>query len=310
MRTVSAKSPRMFELFDRDARLEHLASNFTFTEGPIWNHQGGYLLFSDLPDNIMRKWEPETGISEVRKPNNKGNGMTYDADDRLLICEHATSSVVRKELDGSFTTVASHYRGRELNSPNDIVVASDGAIYFTDPTYGRMPVFGVEREVELSLRGVYRIDPTDGSLQLLAGDFSQPNGICFSPDESLLYVNDTEEAHIRVFEVQDDGTVANGRLFKEGISTDDPSSGRPDGMKCDHRGNVYVTGPRGIWVLSPEAEHLGTIQIPENASNLNWGGSDWETLYITATTSLYRIRTRTAGRAEPYMRVPPRRGQP
>lgn len=301
MNGQAARSPLFFELVEEDSELEQLATGFTFTEGPVWNPSGGYLLFSDMPDDVMRRWNPENGITEVRKPNNKGNGMTYDREGRLLVCEHATSSVVRREADGNFITLASHYEGRELNSPNDIVVASDGSIYFTDPTYGRMPVFGVERETELDFRGLYRIDP-GGHLQLLAADFAQPNGLCFSPDEALLYVNDTQEAHIRVFDVQPDGSISNGRLFREGIGTDDPADGRPDGMKCDREGNLYVTGPGGIWVLAPDSEHLGTIEVPEKAANLHWGGTDWRTLFITATTSLYRIGMRAAGRLEPFMR--------
>lgn len=301
MNGQAARSPLFFELVDEDAELERLATGFTFTEGPVWNPSGGYLLFSDMPDDVMRRWDPEGGITEVRRPNNKGNGMTYDREGRLLVCEHATSSVVRQEANGSFTTLASHYEGKELNSPNDVVVASDGSIYFTDPTYGRMPVFGVERETELDFRGLYRVTP-DGQLQLLAADFAQPNGLCFSPDEALLYVNDTQQAHIRVFDVQPDGSIANGRLFREGIGTDDPADGRPDGMKCDREGNLYVTGPGGIWVLAPDGEHLGTIEVPEKAANLHWGGTDWQTLFITASTSLYRIRMRAAGRLEPFMR--------
>ncbi len=299
---VVANSAAIYELIDRDAEMERLAGGFTFTEGPIWNAKGGYLLFSDMPGDVRRRWDERGGVTEVARPSNKGNGMTYDARGRLIVCEHSTSSVVRQRPDGSFETIASHYKGRELNSPNDVVVRSDGSIYFTDPTYGRMPGFGVEREQELDFQGVYRIPPGDGDLQLLVDDFEQPNGLCFSPDESLLYINDTPRAHIRVFDVRPDGTLENGRLFFENIGRGIIEEGVPDGMKCDERGNVYVTGPGGIWVISPEGEHLGVIETPENASNLNWGDPDWKTLYITCSTSLCRVRMKVAGARAPYMR--------
>jgi len=182
-----------------------------------------------------------------------------------------------------------------------VIVANDGSIYFSDPWYGRMPVFGVERDRELGFQGVYRIGPGGGDPQLLVDDFEQPNGLCFSPDESLLYINDTPRAHIRVFDTQPDGTIANGRMFFENIGRGVIEEGIPDGMKCDERGNIYVTGPGGIWVISPEAEHLGVIEVPENTGNLNWGGDDWTELYIPSTTSVYRVRMKVAGNRLNYM---------
>jgi gluconolactonase len=299
---VIANSSALYELIDEGAEVERLATGFDFTEGPIWNAEGNYLLFSDMVGDVRRRWDERDGITEVARPSNKGNGMTYDAEDRLIVCEHATSQVVRQRPDGSFETIASHYRGKELNSPNDVVVKSDGSVYFTDPTFGRLPDFGVEREQELDLQGVYRLPAGDGDLQLLVDDFEQPNGLCFSPDESLLYVNDTPRAHIRVFDVRPDGTLANGRLFFENIGRGVIEEGVPDGMKCDERGNVYVTGPDGIWVISPEAEYLGVIEAPENVHNLNWGDPDWRTLYLTCITSLYRVQMKVAGARVPYMR--------
>src|SRR6266513_6243199 len=207
---VQVKAPAFLELVDEDAELERLGTGFTFTEGPIWNPDG-FLLFSDMPGDVRRRWDPDSGVTEVANPSNKGNGMTLDNDGRLIVCEHVTSSVVRMDPDGrggGREVLASHYEGRELNSPNDVVVKSDGAIYFTDPTYGRMPGFGLEREQELDFQGVYRIQPGNGEPQLLVDDFDQPNGLCFSPDESLLYVNDTTRAHIRVF---DHGATARRR---------------------------------------------------------------------------------------------------
>jgi gluconolactonase len=301
---VDVKSEKLYELVDADAEVEKLATGFTFTEGPIWNREGRFLLFSDMPADIRRRWSAADGVVEVANPSNKGNGMTYDADGRLLVCEHTTSSLVRMDPDGSGSgrdVVATHYDGKELNSPNDVIVADDGAIYFSDPWYGRMPVFGVERERELGFQGVYRIPPGGGDLQLLVDDFEQPNGLCFSPDESLLYINDTPRAHIRVFDRRDDGRIANGRMFFENIGSGVIEEGIPDGMKCDERGNVYVTGPGGVWVISPEAEHLGVIEVPENVGNLNWGGNNWNQLYVPSSTSLYRIQMKVAGNPLSYM---------
>ena len=299
--TIEAISQALNELVSGDAEVEKLATGFTFTEGPIWNKAGQYLDFSDMPADTRRRWSAEDGVTELRRPSNKCNGMTYDADGNLYVCEHATSTLVREAPDGTRTTIASHYDGRELNSPNDVVVKSDGAAYFSDPTYGRMPVFGVEREQDLGFQGVFRVPPGGGDLVLLADDFEQPNGLCFSCDESLLYVNDSPRAHIRVFDVNEDGTLSNGRLFFENIGTGELEGGIPDGMKLDERGNIYVTGPRGIWVISPQAEHLGIIGMPEHAGNMNWGGPQWKDLYCCCSTSIYRVRMNVAGNKLGYM---------
>src|SRR3954454_22043490 len=193
---VKGLTDTFYELVDEGAEVETLGSGFTFTEGPIWHPRDGYLLFSDMPGDVRRRWDARGGVREVMRPSNKCNGMTYDADLNLIVCEHATSSVVRERPDGTRETLATHYRGVALNSPNDVIVARDGSILFSDPTYGRMPGFGVERPQELNFQGVYRIPPGGGELQLVADDFGQPNGLCFAPDETLLYVNDTERAHI------------------------------------------------------------------------------------------------------------------
>src|SRR3954462_10033179 len=206
--------PAFLELVDEDAEVERLGTGFTFTEGPIWNPAGGFLLFSDMPGDTRRRWDASSGVTEVAKPSNKGNGMTLDNEGRLVVCEHVTSWVVRMDPDGAGggrEVLASHYEGKELNSPNDVVVKSDGAIYFTDPTYGRMPGFGIEREQELPFQGVYRIAPGGGDPELLVDDFGQPNGLCFSTDESRLYINDTEKTNIRVFDVNADGSLSNDR---------------------------------------------------------------------------------------------------
>ena len=300
---VIAESEQLHELVDANAEVERIGAGFTFTEGPIWNPSGRFLLFSDMPGDTRRRWDEQGGVREVAKPSNKGNGMTLDADGRLLVCEHSTSSVVRIDPVGTGSgreVLATHYEGRELNSPNDIIVHSSGAIYFSDPTYGRMPGFGVERQQDLDFQGVYRLQPGGGELTLLADDFVQPNGLCFSPDESLLYVNDSDRAHIRVFDVAGDGTISNGRVFAAGIETAD-GSGDVDGMKCDERGDIWVTGPGGLWVFAPSGEHLGVIEIPEIVGNIHWGGPDWSWLFVAASTSVYRMKTTTSGRREPFM---------
>jgi len=300
---VKALSDAMYELVDRDAELERLGTGFTFTEGPIWHPEGKYLLFSDMPGDVRRRWDAEGGVTEVMKPSNKCNGMTYDADLNLIVCEHSTSTVVRESPDGKRETIASHWQGVELNSPNDVIVARDGSILFSDPTYGRMPGFGVERERELGWQGVFRVGPDGGDPVLVVDrdEYEQPNGLCFSPDESLLYINDTPRAWIKVYDVGPDNTLQNGRMFFEGIGSGVIEEGIPDGMKCDEQGNIWVTGPGGIWVISADGEHLGTVQVPENTGNLTWGGADWRTLFIPSSTSLYAVKTNVGPRREPYM---------
>jgi len=303
--TLKVNTPSMLKLVDEEAELERLGTGFTFTEGPIWN-PAGYLLFSDMPGDVRRRWDERDGVRELANPSNKGNGMTLDADGQLLVCEHVTSSVVRIDPDGSGSgreVLATHYQGKELNSPNDVIVGDDGAIYFTDPTFGRMPGFGIEREQELDFQGVYRIAPEGGEPQLLVDDFVQPNGLCFSPDNSLLYVNDTTRAHIRGFEVQPDGSLRNGRVLADGVGSGDLERGDlADGMKLDEHGNIWVTGTGGVMVFAPDGQHLGTVEVPENVGNINWGGPDWNWLFIPASTSLYRLKCKVSGNRLSYMR--------
>jgi gluconolactonase len=299
--TVSVLSEKLRELVDENADVEQIATGCTFTEGPIWMADGS-LHFSDMPGDKRRRWHPDEGVTVLRDPSNKCNGMTLDNDGNLIVCEHVTSSVVRESPGGKRETLATHWGDKELNSPNDVIVARDGSIIFTDPTYGRMPGFGLEREQDLDFQGVYRIPAGGGDLQLLVDDFAQPNGLCFSTDESLLYINDTDRAHIRVFDVGADHQLSNGRVFAENIGTADLAKGDlVDGMKLDERGNVYVTGPEGVLVFSPDGEHLGTIKIPEPVGNLNWGDDDWKSLYIPASTSVYRVRMNVAGNRLGYM---------
>ncbi|MDP6707445.1 MAG: SMP-30/gluconolactonase/LRE family protein [Alphaproteobacteria bacterium] len=275
-----------------DVEFETLGSDFAFTEGPVWHPMEKHLIFSDMPGDHMRRWSPADGITTFRKPSNKANGNAYEAQGRIVTCEHATSRVSRTGLDGEIEVLATHHGDKELNSPNDIIVARSGAIYFSDPTYGRMPVFGVEREQELDFQGVFRIDGDDGSLQLLVDDFLQPNGLCFSADESRLFVNDTDRGHVRVFDHGADGTLSNGRVWAETVGEGD---GAPDGMKIDTAENLYCTGPGGIHVFAPDATCLGVILTPERTANFAWGGDDMRDFFITASTSLYRIRVQVPG---------------
>jgi gluconolactonase len=297
---IAVNSEKLRQLVDEGAEVEQVATGFTFTEGPIWMSDGS-LHFSDMPGDKRRRWHPTEGVEVLRDPSRKCNGMTRDNDGNLIVCEHVTSSVVREHPDGRRDTLAFHWGSSYLNSPNDVIVASDGSILFSDPTYGRMPVFGIERAQELDYQGVYRI-ATDGALSLLVDDFGQPNGLCFSPDESLLYVNDTVHAHIRVFDVGAGHGLSNGRVFAENIGDGDLAKGVVDGMKADEHGNVYVTGPKGVWVFSPDGDHLGVIGVPENVGNVNWGDDDWRTLYIAASSSIYRVRMNVSGNRLGYMR--------
>ena len=301
-----AVDPRFASLMDPAATVRQLGSGFTFTEGPIWHPLERHLLFSYMPGDVRRKWTPDGRVSEVMRPSNKGNGMTYDADLNLLVCEHSTSSVVRFTPDGRREVMASHFEGKELNSPNDICVADDGAIYFTDPTYGRMPGFGVERPLQMGFQGVYMLPPghRPGNEAVLVSDrymFNQPNGLCFSPCGRFLWVNDTVQANIRLFDVGRDGRLSNARIFASGIK-DALKPGVPDGMKADREGNVYVTAPGGVWVYSFEGLLLGKIEVPEMVANLHWGGDNWDTLFMCATTGLYSVQMKARGRQEPFMK--------
>lgn len=289
--SLDVRSPKLLDLIDADAELEQLGTGCEFTEGPVWHAEGKFLLFSDIPANQMKKWTAEEGITNFRVPSGKSNGLTYDKQGRLVTCEHANRRVSRTEADGTVVTIASHYEGKRLNSPNDVIVKSDGSIYFSDPPYGLTADYGIEGEQDLGFQGVYRLSPDGQTLTLLVDDFDRPNGLCFSRDESILYIDDTERMHVRAFDVQPDGTITNGRVFAE----EEGEGSAPDGMKIDVHGNVYLTGPGGIWIFDPSGEHLGVLQTPERAANLGWGGDDWSTLFITASTSLYSIQCKVSG---------------
>lgn len=267
------------------AKLEKLAGGFRFIEGPVWM-PSGTLVFSDIPADTMYEWKGSGQPEVFRTPSNNANGNTLDRRNRLITCEHGSRKVTRTDAGGTIAVIAERYEGRRLNSPNDVVVRSNGNIYFTDPPYGV-----TKEEAEIGFNGVYRLAP-DGSLTALVTDFNRPNGLAFSPDEALLYIDDTAERHIRVFDVQADGSLANGRVFAE-VTGEKP--GVPDGMRVNSRGNVYCTGSGGVQIFAPSGTRLGTIEVPEVAANCAWGDADNRTLYITASTGLYRIRLKIAG---------------
>ncbi|HWA39653.1 MAG TPA: SMP-30/gluconolactonase/LRE family protein [Burkholderiales bacterium] len=293
--SVEVRDPRFRAVVGSEVAFEKLATGFLFTEGPLWHAREHYLLFSDMPGDHLRKWSAKGGVSTFRKPCHQSNGLAWDARGRLLACEHSSSRLTRTEADGSITVLASHHDGKELNSPNDLAVRADGSIYFSDPTYGRNEYYGRPRPVELGFRGVYRVEPESKRLTLLADDFAQPNGLCFSADEKRLFVNDTDRQHIRVFDVKPDGTLSGSRVWAQ---TTGEGAGAPDGMKLDVQGNLYCCGPGGIHVFAPDATCLGVIRVPEYTANFCWGDADFRSLYITASTSLYRIRTEVAGRPQ------------
>lgn len=264
---------------------ERMATGFQFTEGPVWL-PGGYLLFSDIPANRIYKWTPGEGAIIWREPSGNSNGLTLDRAGRLVACEHGNRRVSCTEADGRIIALADRYQGKRLNSPNDVVVKSDGVVYFTDPPYG------IDlKDREQPCNGVYRILP-DGTIELLADDFDRPNGLAFSPDESVLYIDDSPRRHVRAFDVRPDGTLTNSRVIAD---MDHPQPGSPDGMKIDVEGHLYVTGATGVWVFEPNGELLGVIVTPERPANCAWGDADRQTLYITAQTSLYRVRAKVRG---------------
>ena len=279
------KAPRLKEIVP-DPSVEKVLSGFQFTEGPLWVKDK--LLFSDIPASTIYRWTPGAGRAEVyRRPSGRSNGLTLDGRGRLIACEH-DRRLTRTELDGTVKVLAESYEGKRLNSPNDVVVARSGAIYFTDPPYG---LNDRQEGKELPYQGVFRLGVL-GGLTLLDDTFERPNGLAFNPDESKLYIDDTAKRHIRVFDLRKDGSTCNGRVFAE---LKGPKPGNPDGMKVDIHGNVYCTGSGGVWVISPSGEPLGVVETPEVSSNVAWGDADFKTLYITAQTSVYKVRTTTGG---------------
>ncbi|MSU20874.1 MAG: SMP-30/gluconolactonase/LRE family protein [Pedosphaera sp.] len=313
--SVEIRDERFMAVVGAEVQFEQIAFGFLFTEGPLWHPREHYLLFSDIPGSRIHRWSSKEGVSTFLEISNMSNGLAWDRVGNLLICEHATSRVTRWHpvsprtrgqegqdkgrsesmitpmLDRAPQPIATHFKGKQLNSPNDIVCALNGEICFTDPPYGRVEFYGVKREQELSFQGVYLSrDPKEPTL--LVDDFDRPNGLCFSLDHRRLFINDTARQHIRVFDVNSIGALSGGKVWAE---TKGEGPGAPDGMKIDSMGNVYCCGPGGIHVFDSNATCLGVIRVPEYTANFAWGDADFRSLYITASTSVYRIRVKIPG---------------
>ena len=283
---LKAESPKFWELLDRDASLTRVAGGFGFTEGPVWDERG-FLYVSDEEQNKIFKVYGD-GRKEELISLGDPDGNTLDANGHLIDCASVLRAIISITPDGKYTVLADKFEGKRFNSPNDVIVGPDGALYFTDPA---LDLPKGEKQ-EIPFQGVYRLDK-NGAVRLIVNELTQPNGLAFSPDGKLFYVDDTKQRNIRVYDVNPDGSLANGRIF--GAEPGAKGEGVPDGMRVDQTGNLYITGPKGIWVWDSEGHHLGTIEMPEQPANLNWGDSDYATLYITATTSVYKLRTKARG---------------
>ena len=279
-------SPKFLEVIGHDAKLEMVATGFGFTEGPMWD-PAGFLYVSDETTNKIFRVYPNSKREEVISLGDP-DGNTFDRQHRLIDCASVLRAIIEVTRDGKYRVLADHYDGKRFNSPNDVVVGPDGALYFTDPT---LDLVAGEKQ-EIPFQGVYRLEG-NGKVRLLTRELTQPNGLAFSPEGRKFYVDDSEQRNIRVYDVGADGTLVNGRIF--GAEPGRQNDGVPDGIKVDKNGNLFVTGPRGIWVWDSSGNHLGTIVMPEQPANLTWGDSDYRTLYITATTSVYRLKTKTEG---------------
>lgn len=283
---MQAISPSFWDLVDHNARLETVATGFGFTEGPMWD-AAGFLYVSDETINKIFRVYP-MGKKEDVIALGDPDGNTFDRQHRLIDCASVLRAIIEVTPDGKYKILADRYQGQRFNSPNDVIVGPDGALYFTDPT---LDLVAGEKQ-EIPFQGVYRLDEK-GNVKLLTRDLTQPNGLAFSPDGKHFYIDDSEKRNIRVYEIFSDGSLINGRIFGEEAGA--KHDGVPDGMKVDKNGNIFVTGPQGIWVWDAKGNHLGTIVLPEQPANLTWGDSDYRTLYITATTSVYRLAMKTQG---------------
>ncbi len=289
---IEVLSPNLATIVSPDAAITELGDGYGGAmgpaEGPLWWHEGGYLLFSDIHNSRRMKWTAAVGGSLFMEPTNRANGLTRDPSGRLLACEHDTRRVTRQESDGSITVVASNYRGHRLNRPNDVIVSSRGDIYFTDPGF---PTPGLD----LDWNGVYHVSPDLGTITLIVWDFSRPNGLALSPDESILYINDTRRRHIRAFDLEPNGMplIATDRVF---CDLGGEREGNPDGMKVDTQGNVYCGGSGGIWVMDPSGNHLGIIvHGAPGTTNMAFGGDDWKTLFYTTRHTFGSVPVNVAG---------------
>ena len=288
----SSAHPRFERLIHAEAPLRRLAEGCEWAEGPVWLPRDEALVWSDIPNDRMLRWSESDGVSLFRRPSNYANGNTLDREGRIVTCEHVTNRVSRTEHDGSVTSLVERYQGRRLDSPNDLVVKSDGTIWFTDPPYGILSEReGRVRESEIGANHVYRLDPDSGALSVVADDFDRPNGIAFSPDERFLYVSDSsrKHCHIRRFEVTADGTLRDGAVFAV------IDAGVSDGFRLDTDGNVWTSAEDGIHVLDDTGALLGKIFVPEKVANCEFGGAERSTLFITASTSLYAVDVRARG---------------
>ena len=294
--TIEVLDAGMKALVDPAAQIEKLAGGFRFTEGPVWDRARRCLYFSDIPADSIYRYSDAAGAEVYRKPSRNSNGLTLDSQGRLLACEHQARRVTREGAQG-VEIVAERYQGKRLNSPNDIVVARDGSLIFTDPNYGLMDGLGGPNNKELPFQGVYRLPPGAAEPVLLASDFQAPNGLALTRDERRLYVDDTVGSHLRAFDIGDDWSVSGGRVVFEFPTDEEP--GVPDGLKLDLNDNVYCTGPGGVWVIAPSGAALGRIHMPEVTANLNWGEDDAGALYLTASTGLYRLRCLARGFVRP-----------
>jgi gluconolactonase len=283
---LDSLSPKFLELIGSNAKLETVATGFGFTEGPMWD-PSGFLYVSDETINKIFRVYPNGKKEDVIALGDP-DGNTFDRRHRLIDCASVLRAIIEVTPDGKYKLLADRYEGKRLNSPNDVIVGPDGALYFTDPT---LDLVAGEKQ-EIPFQGVYRLD-SDGSVRLLTKDLTQPNGLAFSPDGKKFYVDDSEQRNIRVYDVSADGTLSHGRIF--GDEPGGKDDGVPDGIKVDDQGNLFVTGPKGIWVWDVNGNHLGTIVMPEQPANLTWGDPQYSTLYITATTSVYRLETKTRG---------------
>lgn len=298
--------PRFDKLVPRDAQLEKIAEGHKWVEGPVWNRKAGYLLFSDIPNNSIFKWKRGEGESLFLKPSGYtgaapyegrepgSNGLTFDSKGRLVLAEHGDRRIARVEADGKKTTLADRYESKRFNSPNDLVYKSNGDLYFTDPPFG-LPKLLNDPAKELDFCGVYRLSK-DGKLTLLTKEVKLPNGIAFSPDEKTLYVTDVDSSHSvwMAFDVKADGTITNGRVFFDAAPFAKTKRGAPDGLKVDRQGNLFASGPGGIYVFAPDGTHLGTIETGVPTANCAWG-DDGTVLYIAADTAIWRIKLNTKG---------------
>ncbi len=293
---LRANSPKFWKLIGRHAQMTRMATGFGFTEGPVWDPHGFLYVSDEILNKIFRVY-PD-GHKETLISLGNPDGNTFDREFHLIDCASVLRAVIQVDPDGHYKVLADHYEGKKLNTPNDIVMGPDGALYFTNPNMDLTK----DQKQEIPYQGVYRLD-AQGGMQLLVKDMAQPNGLAFSPDGRKLYIDDSERKDIRVYDFLPGGKLANGREF--GSEEGGPHEGVPDGMRVDRNGNLFVTGPLGVWVWDAEGNHLGTIVVPEQPANLAWGDADYRTLYITATKSVYKIRTRARGFI-PYLAKPSR----